>query len=61
MERPVAARPSEHRSMDFVPDALTLVDNHIRGALAIVVDAGIRGEHAVEAVESVATRRGRLD
>jgi len=66
-ERPVAMQPNEQWSMDFVSDALfdgrriralTLVDNHTREALAIVVDSGIRGEHVVEAVEAVAARRG---
>jgi putative transposase len=66
-ERPVATRANEQWSMDFVSDALfhgrriralTLVDNHTREALAIVVDSGIRGEHVVEAVEAVAAQRG---
>lgn len=56
-EWPVAMRPNEQWSMDFVSDALfdgrriralTLVDNYTREALAIVVDSGIRGEHVVE-------------
>ena len=59
MERAVATCPNEQWSMDFVSDALvdgrriralTLVDNHTREALAIVVDSSIRGEHVVEAV-----------
>ena len=67
MERPVAAGPNEQWSMDFVSAALfdgrriralTLVGNHTREALAIVVDGGIRGEHVVQAVEAVAARRG---
>jgi putative transposase len=66
-ERPLATRPNEQWSMDFVSDALfdgrriralTLVDNYTREALAIVVDSGIRGEHVVEAVEAVAAWRG---
>ncbi len=66
-ERPLAARPNEQWSMDFVSDALfdgrriralTLVDNFTREALAIVVDGGIRGEHVARAVEAVAARRG---
>ena len=38
--------------------ALTVLDNHARQALAIVIDSGIRGEHVVETVEEVAARRG---
>jgi putative transposase len=53
--------------MDLVSDALfdgrriqalTLVDNLTREALAIVVDGSIRGEHVVDVVEQVAARRG---
>jgi putative transposase len=53
--------------MDFVSDALfdgrriwalTLVDNFTRGALAIVVDESIRGEHVAETVEQIAAERG---
>jgi putative transposase len=66
-ERAIATRPNEQWSMDFVSDALfdgrriralTLVDNHTREALAVVVDGGIRGEHVAEAVERVAASRG---
>jgi putative transposase len=67
LERQIAARPNQQWSMDFVSDALfdgrriralTLVDNHTREALAIVVDGGIRGEHVVQAVERIAMQRG---
>jgi len=67
VERAIATRPNEQWSMDFVSDALfdgrriralTLVDNCTREALAIVVDAGIRGEHVAEAVERIAALRG---
>lgn len=67
MKRAIATRPSEQWSMDFVYDAPfdgrrtrvpTLVDNHTREALAIVVDSSMRGEHVVKTVETVAARRG---
>ena len=67
LEHMAAAEPNEQWSMDFVSDALfdgrriralTLVDNFTREALAIVVDAGIRGEHVAGTVERIAALLG---
>ncbi len=68
-ERAIATRSNEQWSMDFVSDALfdgrriralTLVDNHTREALAIVVDVRLsyRGADVVGTLERVAARYG---
>lgn len=41
--QPAALAPNKMWSMDFVSDALTVVDAHTREALAIDVDQGIKG------------------
>jgi len=67
VERPLASRPNESWSMDFVSDALfdgqrlralTLIDNYTRESLAIEVDRGITGKQVVDVLERIADRRG---
>ena len=67
MERPIAHRPNESWSMDFMSDELyngqrikllTLVDNFTRESVAIEVDAGIGGQRVVEILMQVVEERG---
>ena len=67
-ERPLARRPNESWSMDFVSDALfdgrrlralTVIDNFTRESPAIEVDQGITGKQVVGVLERVSGKRGR--
>lgn len=67
VERPLAGRPNESWSMDFVSDALfdgrrlralTVIDNFTRESLAIEVDQGITGKQVVAVLEQVSCPRG---
>lgn len=67
-DRPVATRPNECWSMDFVSDqlfdgrrirVLTLVDNHTRESLALHVAPRVRGMDVVKVLERVVDAHGR--
>lgn len=67
VERPLASRPNESWSMDFVSDGLfdgrrlrplTVIDNFTRECPAIEVAQGITGKRVVEVPEDTSDRRG---
>jgi putative transposase len=64
---PVAARPNQHLSMDFVQDrltsgrkirTLTIVDNFSRECPALEVDTSLGGRRVVRVLERLAERHG---
>ncbi len=67
VERPLASRPNESWSMDFISDALfdgrrlralTVIDNFTRECPAIEVAQGITGKRVVEVLEAISDKRG---
>src|SRR6478735_10106396 len=60
--------PNQRWSLDFVSDAftdgrrfrvLTVVDDHTRECLALVVDTSLSGRRVVRELDAIITRRGR--
>jgi putative transposase len=64
----VPDRPNQRWSLDFVSDAftdgrrfrvLTVVDDHTRECLALVIDTSLSGRRVVRELDAIITRRGR--
>ena len=69
-ERPLASRPNENWSMNFVSDALfdgrrlralTVIDHFTRESQAIEADQGITGKQVVQVLEQISEKRGLPD
>ena len=58
MPLPAPTQANERWSMDFVSDALTIVDDYTRESPAIEVDTSLPGDRVVRVLEQLAVTRG---